>query len=62
LEVFGSVPRTSAPAILLAEVLDEVRGLIIDELFYRTSGVLTSVVAYHLDLDFATICSGYVDG
>ena len=24
--------------------------------------MLTSVVMYHLDLDFATICSGYVDG
>ena len=32
-EVFGSVPSTSAPAIRLAEVLDEVRALITDELF-----------------------------
>ena len=24
--------------------------------------MLTSVVTYHLNLDFATICSGYADG
>ena len=50
------------PAIRLAEVLDEVRALITDGLFYGTSGVLTSVATYHLELDFATICSGYADG
>ena len=31
-------------------------------MFYRTSGVLTSVETHHLDLDFATICNGYTDG
>ena len=56
------VPSTSMPAIRLAEVPDEVRALITKGLFYGTSGVLTSVVMYHPDLDFATICSGYADG
>ena len=56
----GSIFLT--PAILLAEVPDEVRALITDGLFYGASGVLTSVVTYHPDLDFATICSGYADG
>ena len=32
------------------------------KLFYGTSGVLTLVATYHLDLDFAAICSGYADG
>ena len=31
-------------------------------MFYGTSGVLTSVATHHLDLDFAAICSGYIDG
>jgi hypothetical protein len=35
------VPSTSAPAIRLVEVPDEVRALITDGLFYGTSGVLT---------------------
>jgi len=61
-EVFGSTPSTSVPAIRLAKVLDEVRALITDGLFYRTSGVLTSVATYHPDLDFTAICSGYADG
>ena len=61
-EVLGSAPSTSAPAIRLAEVPDEVRALITKGLFYGTSGVLTSVVMYHPDLDFAPICSGYADG
>ena len=56
------MPSTSAPAIRLAEVLDEVRALITHGLFYGASGVLTSVAMYHPNLDFATICSGYVDG
>ena len=56
------MPNTSAPAIRLADVPDEVRALITQGLFYGASGVLTSVVTYHLDLDFATICSGYADG
>ena len=55
-------PSTSAPAIRLAKVPDEVQALITDGLFYGTSGVLTSVATYHLELDFATICSGYADG
>ena len=50
------------PAIRLAEVLNVVWALITDMLFYGTSGVLTSVVMYHPDLDFATIYSGYADG
>ena len=61
-EVFGTAPSTSAPAIQLAEVPDEVRALITDGLFYGTSGVLTSVVMYHPDLDLAAIYSGYADG
>ena len=61
-EVFGLAPSTSTPAIRLAEVLDEVWALISDEMFYGTSGVLTSVVMYHPDLDFAAIYSGYADG
>ena len=60
-EVFGSAPSTSAPAIRLVEVSDEVWALITDGLFYRASGLLTSVVTYHPDLDFTTICSGYAD-
>jgi len=31
-------------------------------MFYGTSGVLTSVVTHHPDLDFGTICSRYADG
>ena len=62
LEVFGSAPSTSAPAIQLAEVLDEVRALITHGMFYGASGVLTSVATYHPNLDFATICSRYADG
>ena len=42
-EVFGSAPSTSAPAIRLAEVPDEVWALITQGLFYGASGVLTSV-------------------
>ena len=61
-EVFGSAPSTSAPTVQLAEVSDEVRALITSGLFYRASGVLTSVAMYHLNLDFATICNGYADG
>ena len=61
-EVFGSAPSTSAPAIWLVKVLDEVWALITHGLFYGASGVLTSVVMYHPNLDFATICSGYADG
>ena len=55
-------PSTSAPAIQLAEVPDEIWALITDGLFYRALGVLTLVATYHPDLDFATICSGYADG
>ena len=56
------MPSTSAPAIRLVEVSDEVWALITDGLFYGASGVLTLVVMYHPDLDFTTICSGYADG
>ena len=31
-------------------------------MFYGASGVLTSVVTHHPDLDFATIYRGYTDG
>ena len=36
--------------------------LISDSMFYGTSGVLTSVVTHHPDLDFVVICRGYADG
>ena len=62
LEVFGLAPSTSAPAIQLAEVLNEVQALITHGLFYEASGVLTLVATYHPNLDFATIYSGYADG
>ena len=60
--MFGSGPSTSTPAVQLAEVLNEVRALISDGMFYGTSGVLTSLATHHLDLDFAAICRGYADG
>ena len=50
------------PAIQLAKVPDEVRGLFTSGLFYGASGVLTSVATYHPNLDFATIYNGYDDG
>ena len=31
-------------------------------MFYGTSGVLTSVVTHHPNLDFVTISRGYADG
>ena len=37
-KVFGSAPSTSAPAIRLAEVSDEVQALITDGLFYEMWG------------------------
>ena len=61
-EVFGSPPSTSAPTVQLAEVPDVVRDLITSGLFYRASGVLTSVATYHPNLHFATICIGYANG
>ena len=60
-EVFGSASSTSTPVIRLAEVPDEVRALIFDEMFYRTSAVLTSVATHHPDLYFTAICSGYAN-
>ena len=54
-EVFGSGPSTSTPTIQLAKVPNEVRALISNGMFYGMSGVLTSVVMHHPDLDFATI-------
>ena len=48
--------------VQLAEVLDVVRDLIRSGLFYRASGVLTSMATHHPNLDFATICSGYAEG
>ena len=56
------MPSTSTPAVQLAEVLGVVWDLITSGLFYGASRVLTSVVMYHPNLDFATICSGYADG
>ena len=56
------MPSTSAPAIRLAEVPDEVWALITNGLLYGTLRVLTSVATYHLDLDFAAIFSGYANG
>ena len=50
------------PAVQPAEVPNEVRALISDGMFYGTSGVLTSVVTNHPNLDFVAICRGYVDG
>ena len=61
-EIFGSVPSTSAPAAQLAEVPDVVKDLVRSGLFYGASGVLTSVAMHHLNLDFATIYSGYAEG
>ena len=60
--MFRSAPSTSTPAIQLVEVPNEVRVLISDGMFYGMSGVLTSVVMHHLDLDFAAIYRGYADG
>ena len=61
-EIFGSVPSTSAPAVQLAEVPDAIKDLVRSGLFYGASGVLTSVVTYHPNLDFATIYGGYAEG
>ena len=61
-KVLGLAPSTSTPAIQLVEVPNEVWVLISDGMFYETSGVLTSVVTHHPDLDFAAICRGYADG
>ena len=58
-EVFGSAPSTGTPAVQLAEVPDAVRDLVRSGLFYRASGLLTSVATHHTNLDFAAICSGY---
>ena len=59
--MFGSATSTSTPTIQLAEVSNEVRALIFDEMFYGTSGVLTSVATHHPNLDFTAIYSGYAD-
>ena len=48
--------------VQLAEVPDVVRDLVISGLFYRASGVLTSVAMYHPNLYFDAICSGYAEG
>ena len=56
------MPSTSTPVVQLAEVLNEVRALISDGMFYGTSGVLTSEAMHHPGLDFAAICRGYADG
>ena len=61
-EVFRSRPSTSTPIVQLAEVPNEVRALISDDMFYGTMGVLTSMVTHHPNLDFVAICRGYVDG
>jgi len=61
-EVFGSAPTTNVPTVQLADVPDAVKDLVRSGLFYRASGVLTSMVMYHLNLDFTTICGGYAEG
>ena len=61
-EVFGSGPSKNTPAVQLVEVPNEVWVLISDGMFFGTSGMLTSVVTHHLDLDFVAICRGYADG
>ena len=60
-EVFGLASSTSTPTVQMAEVPNEVRALISDDMFYGTSGVLTSVVMHHPGLDFTTICRWYAD-
>ena len=64
--MFGSAlstsTSTSTPTIRQVEIPDEVRVLISDGMFYRTSGVLTSVAMHHPDLDFTAIYRGYTNG
>ena len=50
------------PVVQLAEIPDAVWDLITSGLFYEASGVLTSLVMHHPNLDFATIYSGYTEG
>ena len=54
-KVFRSGQSTSTPAVQLVDVLNEVRALISDGMFYGTSGVLTSMATHHPDLDFMAI-------
>ena len=61
-KVFGPGPSTSTPAVQLAKVPNEVRELISDGMFYRTSRVLTSVATHHPNLGFVAIYIGYIDG
>ena len=61
-KVLESGPSTSTPVVQLVEAPNEVRALISDGMFYGTTGVLTSVVTHHPDLDFAVIYRGYADG
>ena len=61
-KVFGSGLSTSTPVVQLAEVPNEVQALISDDMFYGTTGVLTSMVTHHPDLDFTAICREYADG
>ena len=60
-EVFGSGPSTSTPVVQLTDVLNEVRQLIFDDMFYGTLGVVTSVATHHPNLDFTAIYRGYAD-
>ena len=50
------------PAVRLTEILDEVRALISNGMFYGASGVLTSVATHYPTLDFAAVCRGYASG
>ena len=59
--MFGSGPSTSTPVVQLVEVPNEVRALISNDMFYKTSGLLTSVATHYPDLDFAAICRGYAN-
>ena len=60
--MFRSGPSSSTPAVQLAAVLNEVRVLNSDGMFYGTSGVLTSVVTHYPYINFMAICRGYADG
>lgn len=61
-EVFGSGLSTSVPVVQLAEILEEVRVLIFDGIFYGATGVLTSVATHYPTLDFVDTYRGYASG
>lgn len=61
IEVPESGPSTSTLAIQLAEILDDVRALISEGVFYGASRVLMTMATHHPTLDFDAICGGYAD-